>query len=257
MSEEEDDNGINFLYDRVLYWVRQGRIIPPEAPDSRLNTAKSISGKSSGISRDSRSYKGDKERNNMDIRENAIKYPAKTFRHMDKVKASEPSVHKFQQPHFLHVLTGKGIQPRDSFELRKPLSPIRKPAETTRRITRDQYLRRQRRTSRDSVTLNVTSDTDSGLNTSFNTSSHTVGHSDNEQPSKESSMVHTPIPGQSAKSSTQLHRNNLKPPSNVQKHRFKDRNTRWEIRKESILSYITKSLEDIEYGKNITSISHW
>jgi hypothetical protein len=26
------ENGLNFLYDRVLYWVRQGRILPPEAP---------------------------------------------------------------------------------------------------------------------------------------------------------------------------------------------------------------------------------
>ena len=233
------ENGLNFLYDRVLYWVRQGRILPPEAPilpppqpsPSRLpekrTSPRSDTSSGSKPSVDGRSNKFDSRK------KDGGNQPTSWFRYLEQKKVSNVSTRKSNQLKFLTVLEGQKMELKENSELKKPLSPLRPAPPKTEKpsIKRGRKRKGARSSDKDN------SDTDSGLNISFTTYR---GNSDGEnhmsfeeiEPIKEES----PSPRKM-------------PQKKLMKYMKKDRKEKVAHRREQLIHFVTKEIEDIELGK--------
>lgn len=220
------ETGLNFLYDRVLYWVRQGRIIPPEAPITRPSTFKSKSNASTVKETPVKKPKENKAKEAMP--------PSSWFRYLDKKKAAEATSRKANPLQFLHILEGHKVPLRGNADVQRPI--IRRPKlENTLNVKR-----RRNNTLKDNLSQHHTSsDSDSGLNISFSTFK---GHSD-ENLKSDSSAKHT---RKDPKEDVPSTRNSLKPPTLIT---TKSMNSRDRRRQEPIIPYINKTVEDIEIGK--------
>jgi len=233
------EKGLNFLYDRVLYWVRQGRILPPEAPilpppqpsPSRLpekrTSPRSDTSSVSKPSVDGRSNKFDSRK------KDGGNQPTSWFRYLEQKKVSNVSTRKSNQLKFLTVLEGQKMELKENSEPKKPLSPLRPAPPKTEKpsIKRGRKRKGARSSDKDN------SDTDSGLNISFTTYR---GNSDGEnhmsfeeiEPIKEES----PSPRKM-------------PQKKLMKYMKKDRKEKVAHRREQLIHFVTKEIEDIELGK--------
>ncbi|XP_060070135.1 outer dynein arm-docking complex subunit 4-like [Ylistrum balloti] len=227
------ETGLNFLYDRVLYWVRQGRIIPPEAPTTRPSTYKSQSNSSTVKEKSAKTYKeskGNKEKDPMP--------PGSWFRYLDKKKAAEANTRKANPPQFLHILEGQKVHLRDTVDPQRSQRPV------IRRPKQENTLKRKKirnNTLKDNLSQHHTSsDSDSGLNISFSTYK---GHSDLDLKSNGSARRVCP----DVMEERQSPQNTLKPP-NANTDMSKHNRGRRRIRKEPIVCYIDKVMEDIEFA---------
>ncbi|KAK3106467.1 hypothetical protein FSP39_020556 [Pinctada imbricata] len=111
------ENGLDFLYDRVLYWVRQGRIIPPEAPilpppKTTENLPKILSPRSEESG--GKSIKEHRPRLLRKLDNDSGMQPSSWFRYLERKKVAEVSSRKVHQSKFLHVLEGQKLDLRDN-----------------------------------------------------------------------------------------------------------------------------------------------
>lgn len=217
------ETGLNFLYDRVLYWVRQGRIIPPEAPNTRPSTIKSQS--STVKMKTTKQHKDSK-----DTREKDPKPPGSWFRYLDKKKAAEANTRKANPHQFLHVLEGQKVQLKDSVDTLRPQRPM------IRRPKQENTLKAKRKRNNTTKELHPSSDSDSGLNISFSTYK---GNSDLDLKSNGSARY------QDFTAEPQTPSNTLKLPNTDMSKYSRGRRR---IRREPIVSYINKVMEDIEFA---------
>lgn len=241
------ENGLDFLYDRVLYWVRQGRIIPPEAPSDPAekptqhdsnNMLPNINSPRSDSSRDTKvNTKPKVSRKQMLLNEDKTQ-PKSWFRYLEKKKAAENSTRKNNQTRFLHVLEGQRLQLKENLENRKPLTPIKQ----TKPQIRDRKLKKTGRKSKDRDRDQSVSDTESCLN-SFSTYRQPSDLYHDHHSLEDTSAFHTikeesPLPLR------------VVPLQNSRVHGWskKDRSSQEAAKREQIQIYITKELEDIEIG---------
>ena len=242
------ENGLDFLYDRVLYWVRQGRIIPPEAPSNpeekpphheSQSILPSINSPRSDSSRDTRvSTKMKVSRKQMLMNEDKAQ-PKSWFRYLEKKKAAEMSTRKNNQTRFLHVLEGQRLQLKENLENRKPLTPIKQ----TKPQIRDRKSKKTGRKSKDSFKDHNASDTDSGLNISFSTYRQPSDLFHDQHSLDDNTTIHTikeesPLPLKVVS----LHN------SRVHGRSKKDRSSQEAAKREQIQMYIVKELDEIEIG---------
>lgn len=240
------ENGLDFLYDRVLYWVRQGRIIPPEAPSDPAekptqhdsnNMLPNINSPRSDSSRDTKvNTKPKVSRKQMLLNEDKTQ-PKSWFRYLEKKKAAENSTRKNNQTRFLHVLEGQRLQLKENLENRKPLTPIKQ----TKPQIRDRKLKKTGRKSKDRDRDQSVSDTESCLNISFSTYRQPSDLYHDHHSLEDTSAFHTikeesPLPLR------------VVPLQNSRVHGWskKDRSSQEAAKREQIQIYITKELEDIE-----------
>ncbi|XP_061171291.1 outer dynein arm-docking complex subunit 4-like [Saccostrea echinata] len=237
------ENGLDFLYDRVLYWVRQGRIIPPEAPSnpaeksSNHDNQSMLPGLTSPRS-DSSTRTNPKpklSRKHLLMNEDKTQ-PKSWFRYLERKKASELTARKNNQTRFLHVLEGQRLQLKENLENRKPLTPIKQ----TKPQIKEKKVKKTGRKSKDSHKDHNASDTDSGLNISFSTyrqpsdlhQDHSLEDTSTFYPIKEESPLPLKV--------VPLHN------SRLQSLHKKDRSSQEAAKREQIQIYIAKELEEIE-----------
>ncbi|XP_021376018.1 tetratricopeptide repeat protein 25-like isoform X2 [Mizuhopecten yessoensis] len=227
------ETGLNFLYDRVLYWVRQGRIIPPEAPGTRPSTLKSTSNASTVKAKSTKIHKDGKE-----TKEKDPMPPGSWFRYLDKKKAAEANSRKANPPQFVHVLEGQKVQLKDTLDPQRSQRPIiRRP----RQENNLKVKRGRNNTLKDNLSQHHTSsDSDSGLNISFSTYK---GHSEIDLKSNGSARRRS----QDVTEETMTPTNTLKLPY-VNTDMSKYNRGRRRIRREPIISYINKVMEDVEFA---------
>ena len=175
------ENGLDFLYDRVLYWVRQGRIIPPEAPILQLSKPtlpdmskkKNNKGFNNGhfpkiSSRSDKTTIGEHRPKYLRKLENDLgMQPSSWFRYLEKKKAAEVTSRKTNQKEFLHVLEGQKIDFKDNAENVGRTSPTRA-MKNTKEEKKDSKKKKKSKQTKDKDNIS-SSDADSGLNISFAT----------------------------------------------------------------------------------------
>lgn len=243
------ENGLDFLYDRVLYWVRQGRIIPPEAP-SNPTAEKSSHHESHSMlpnitSPRSDSSRGTKTSNKPILTRKQLllnedkAQPKSWFRYLERKKQAELSSRKNNQTRFLHVLEGQRLQLKENLENRKPLTPLK----PNKPPIKEKKLKKTGRKSKERDKDHNASDTDSGLNISFSTyrqpsdlyRDHSLEDTSTFYPIKEESPLPLKV--------VPFHNSRLPGFSK------KDRSSQEAAKREQIQIYIAKELEEIEIGE--------
>lgn len=236
------ENGLNFLYDRVLYWVRQGRILPPEAPIlppppqptppkllEKRTSPRSNSSCGSHPSYDNKSTKSDARRHE------GAKQPMSWFRYLEQKKVNHVSNRKTSnQAKFLTVLEGQKMELIENPENnRKPLSPLRPTPPKTEKPS----IRRGRKRKGARSSDKENSDTDSGLNISFSTYR---GNSDldNHMSFEEIEPIKEESPSPRKMSQKKL-----------MKYMKKDKKDKTVNRRQQLIHFANKEIEDIEIGK--------
>ncbi|VDI18654.1 Hypothetical predicted protein [Mytilus galloprovincialis] len=234
------ENGLNFLYDRVLYWVRQGRILPPEAPilppppqpkPSKLldkrTSPRSDTSSGSRPSVDAKSSKSDTRKSEV-----GVKQPASWFRYLEQKKVAKVSNRKTNnQGRFLTVLEGQKMELIENNENKKSLSPLRPTPPKTEKPTLKRG--RKRKGARSSDKEN--SDTDSGLNISFTTYRGNSDYGENHMSFEDIEPIKEESPSPRKMSSKRL-----------VKYMKKDKKEKQAQRRQQMIHFVNKEIEDIE-----------
>lgn len=223
------EDGLTFLYDRVLYWVRQGQMPPttPQVEPTRtINPAISPEMRSNVSDPNTKGKKKEIDKDQMQ--------PTSWFRYLERRKAAEAAERKANKHKFITVVEGQKIPlPEGSDHGRKILEPI-KPKDKKSRLDR-----KSKRSKRDKDGNDTIETSDSTLNFSF--SSHKVSSDFEDMTSRKVRRVRTETVEQEKA-----------PKKKLWKYMKKDSRpavTPELSRREMIENYITREMEDIEIGE--------
>ncbi|KAK3577960.1 hypothetical protein CHS0354_020799 [Potamilus streckersoni] len=131
------EKGLNFLYDRVSYWVEEGHIVPPAEKPAPPRERKGSSAKKEKYSSKESLLEESENVENTPPKKTKRKKPSTNnhtfFRYLEQKKAQEAQDRKENNHVFLHVVEGQKISPRDHSDLDTKRSNSKEKQETTKK----------------------------------------------------------------------------------------------------------------------------